>query len=370
MKGQHILMTADAVGGVWTYALDLARGLSEQDVHVSMAVLGPSPSHHQREEALSIPRLQLFEKACKLEWMEEPWDDVDTSGDWLLELCRELNPDLVHLNGFAHGALSWPVPSVVVAHSCVYSWWRAIHRTDPPETWVIYRERVTEGLQGASAVAAVSVTMAAELCTFYGFSGATAIANAREATHYQIAAKEDFILSCGRIWDPGKNLQVLDAAAAHTSWPVYVAGSTHGPEGTSVTVENMRALGQLPAADLRSWYARAAVYALPACYEPFGLSVLEAALSGCALVLADLPSLRENWDHAAVFVPAFDVQAWARALNRLSDNASMRSHLARQALERARTFTLEKKTRDYLDLYQRAAHNFHSPQEARQHCAS
>ncbi len=36
-------------------------------------------------------------------------------------------------------------------------------------------------------------------------------------------------------------------------------------------------------------------------YEPFGLSVLEAALSGCALVLGDIPSLRENWDGAADF---------------------------------------------------------------------
>ncbi len=33
---------------------------------------------------------------------------------------------------------------------------------------------------------------------------------------------------------------------------------------------------------------------LPARYEPFGLSVLEAALSGCALVLGDIPSLRES----------------------------------------------------------------------------
>ena len=39
------------------------------------------------------------------------------------------------------------------------------------------------------------------------------------------------------------------------------------------------------------------------CYEPFGLAVLEAAQAGCALVLSDIPTFRELWDGAAMFVP-------------------------------------------------------------------
>ena len=65
-------------------------------------------------------------------------------------------------------------------------------------------------------------------------------------------------------------------------------------------------LGRLPAQLISGWYERAAIYALPARYEPFGLSVLEAASQGCALVLGDIASLRENWDDAAVFVPPDD----------------------------------------------------------------
>ena len=41
---RHVLMTADAVGGVWTYALDLCRGLGTRGVHVSLVVLGPPAS--------------------------------------------------------------------------------------------------------------------------------------------------------------------------------------------------------------------------------------------------------------------------------------------------------------------------------------
>ena len=35
-------MTADAVGGVWTYALDLAAALRDRDVEVTLAVMGPA----------------------------------------------------------------------------------------------------------------------------------------------------------------------------------------------------------------------------------------------------------------------------------------------------------------------------------------
>ena len=53
----------------------------------------------------------------------------------------------------------------------------------------------------------------------------------------------------------------------------------------------------------------AAIYALPARYEPFRLEVLEAAAPGCALVLGDIASLRELWDGAALFVAPDDDRA-------------------------------------------------------------
>ena len=40
----HVLMSADAVGGVWQYSLDLAAGLVRRGLAVTVAVLGPAPS--------------------------------------------------------------------------------------------------------------------------------------------------------------------------------------------------------------------------------------------------------------------------------------------------------------------------------------
>src|SRR5688572_17464329 len=81
----RVLMTADAVGGVWRYSLDLARGLRERGVHVTLAVLGPAPSQAQRREAMSLG-VPIVDSPYRLEWMDDAEDDVRRAGEWLLTL--------------------------------------------------------------------------------------------------------------------------------------------------------------------------------------------------------------------------------------------------------------------------------------------
>src|ERR671939_521178 len=109
-----LLMTADTLGGVWTYALELARALCEHGVQVALATMGARLNPQQREQVEEIRTLEVFESDYKLEWMERPWHNVDAAGEWLLELEEEVQPDIVHLNGYAHGALPWHTPTLVV----------------------------------------------------------------------------------------------------------------------------------------------------------------------------------------------------------------------------------------------------------------
>jgi glycosyltransferase involved in cell wall biosynthesis len=103
--------------------------------------------------------------------------------------------------------------------------------------------------------------------------------------------------------------------------------------------------------DLAGLYSHAAVYVLPAKYEPFGLSVLEAATWGCALVLGDISSLRENWDGAAMFVDPDDSAALSNTIERVMKDEHLRSHLASAAMNRASQFTAAKMAREYHFLY-------------------
>jgi glycosyltransferase involved in cell wall biosynthesis len=122
-------------------------------------------------------------------------------------------------------------------------------------------------------------------------------------------------------------------------------------------------LGRLGAAELAEWYARAAIYALPARYEPFGLSALEAAHSGCALVLGDIPSLREIWGDAAVFVTPDDSRALEAALRELIADPEFRERKASAAYEHAMQYTPRRMAAGYLEAYASVA-------DRRRACAS
>ena len=71
-------MTADAVGGVWTYVLGLVRALRSTEFIV--ATMGPLPSPSQCAEASLLPNLTLASECFALEWMEDPWSGVEEAG--------------------------------------------------------------------------------------------------------------------------------------------------------------------------------------------------------------------------------------------------------------------------------------------------
>jgi len=353
---RKILMTADTVGGVWTYALELSRALAPAGCEVLLATMGAPPSAAQRAEAAGVANLRVAASAYKLEWMDDPWADVAAAGEWLLELAAGWEPDIVHLNGYAHAALPWGAPTLAVAHSCVLSWWRAVHREEAPAGWDTYREKVGAGLRAADLVVAPTAAMLAELKHCYGPLPATAVINnGRDPALAWPAPKQPLVLAAGRLWDSAKNLAALDAVAAGLEWPVYIAGCDRHPEGGVARHRHVRALGVLPFAELGAWLGRAAIYALPARYEPFGLSVLEAAQAGCALVLGDIPSLRELWGDAALYVRPDDHAALRAALERLIGDGHLRAAMAERARRRSRRWTPARMAAGYLAAYDQVA---------------
>ncbi|HEX7369397.1 MAG TPA: glycosyltransferase family 4 protein [Rhodanobacteraceae bacterium] len=349
---KRILMTCDTVGGVWRYALDLSRAFCLRGHAVALAAMGPAPSRAQQMEAAGIDGLVLHSRACKLVWMDDPWRDLREAGAWLLRLAGEFRPDVVHANDFGHVALAWPAPVLCVAHSCVASWWRAVHGEAAPSRWNRYRAHVQAALQAADVLVAPSRAMADALATEYGPSGSIqVIPNGTPGAPAATCKKRALVFAAGRLWDEAKNLAQLAAVAPGIPWPVCMAGQARAPDGTRATFFNVRQLGVLRRAQMQRWFARAAIYALPARYEPFGLSVLEAAAAGCALVLGDIPSLRESWDGAALFVPPDDGEVLREALLELSDDETLRTHLAARARRRAVFMTVERMAERYLAAY-------------------
>jgi glycosyltransferase involved in cell wall biosynthesis len=356
----HVLMTADAVGGVFTYAIELASELARRGVRTTLATMGEPLRARQRVAAAQVPRLRLEESAFKLEWMEDPWRDISAAGDWLLGLEERHRPDVVHLNGYAHAALPWRAPTVLVAHSCVLSWWTAVVGEPAPSKYGRYQEEVARGLREARAVVAPTRAMLQALGEHYGAYGPGAvIPNGVDPRRFAVAPKEPFVFSAGRFWDQAKNLGTLARAARRLTWPVYVAGtatpSDQTPSASASIHGAIRPLGWLDPEELEGWMARAAIYALPARYEPFGLSALEAALCGCALVLGDIPSLREIWGEAATYVPPDDARALTDAIEQIAAQDALRQRLGAAARARGLRFAADRMAARYLRLYRALA---------------
>jgi glycogen synthase len=352
---KRVLMTTDAVGGVWQYSLHLARHLVERGSEILLVSLGPRPGEDQKQQVRAIPGLRLLETDFALEWTPQPWEAIDRSSEWLLLLENDFRPEVIHLSGYSYGALAWQAPALVVAHSCVYSWWRAVRGDSPSADWQEYKTRVARGLEACSAVVAPSGYMADAIASEYGIARERieVIYNSQPTTVNCEALKEPFALAAGRFWDPAKNLELLDSIAPRVQWQIRIAGRAGSePAESSGSGLATRYLGILPHKELLRQLQGASLFLHPALYEPFGLAVLEAASAECCLALSDIPSLREIWQGAAVFIDPHDPEQWIFEVNKLATDSGLRESLAQAARLRSRRYRSSDMLRRYLRLYE------------------
>lgn len=360
----HVLVTADTVGGVWTYARELVTGLVRRGVRVTLVSFGEIPTPDQSKWLESVRGVDFRATAFRLEWMQEAREDLNASSEFLQAIIEEVRPDVLHLNQFAYGALDLDIPRIVVAHSDVVSWWASVKGEVPQDVpWMDwYREVVQRGLEQATAVVAPSRWMLDNIRRYYCEPRAgSVIYNGRSPVLFNPhISKEQSILSVGRLWDSGKQVSLLLRGDA--GMPITIAGTEQHPdevyrEGSPFALvdrDRIHMLGQQSEGQLRHLYGRAAIYAATSRYEPFGLAPLEAALSRCALVMNDIPSFREIWGDAACYFEANDQTSLFEMLNRLVFDRELRLTHANLAYNRARQyFNADRMVDQYLNLYQK-----------------
>jgi glycogen synthase len=281
--------------------------------------------------------------------MEDPWADLRATSLWIERLSAAHRPDLVHMNTFAPVRCR-RVPVLLTAHSCVLTWWRAVHGQPAPAAWNRYRRLARESLQRASFLTVPTRALLTELRAIHGsLPPARVIPNGRSVDVEPSSSqrRERLVLSVGRVWDEGKNVRALAQAAPAINARVAVIGPG--------AVDGVEGLGVLDQEDVLRWLRRAAVFAEPARYEPFGLAALEAALCGCALVLGDIPSLREVWGHAASFVSPDDPLSLAREINALLEDPLRRADRAVHTSAVASGYTADAMADAYLEAYEQVA---------------
>ncbi|HVO64116.1 MAG TPA: glycosyltransferase family 4 protein [Terriglobales bacterium] len=356
----HVLMTADTVGGVWTYTRELVSELIRRGYRVTLVSFGKLPCTYQIAWMQGLSTLDYRPTPFALEWMQDSAADIQHSTKYLQQVIAEVQPDLLHFNQFAYGALKTDLPKVVVAHSDVVSWWVAVRGEQPPKTdWTKwYRDLVYAGLAGADEVIAPSRWMMSNVQTHYVQPArARVVYNGRDPSLFDARSeKHNQVVSVGRVWDEAKQISLLLERAQTV--PVLIVGSQKHPdkalgEFTAHSVpEEVTFCGQQSEQDIQRLFATSSIYAACSRYEPFGLAPVEAAMSGCAVIANDTASFRELWGDSAYYFKTDNAESLAAAISTLSQDRALRQQYSQRAYCRAiQNFIAERMVDAYEEVY-------------------
>ena len=358
----RILMTTDTVGGVWTYTRELVTGLLDADDHASvfLVTLGSTASADQiawlqATRATYGRRFNTEITTLPLEWQQDNTKAYVYAEPLLRRIAKRFAPDLFHSNQFCFGALPLTCPKIVVAHSDVLGWMSAVRGpgavADAASPWLdTYRELVGAGLAGATAVVSPTHAMLHDLEAGFGpQSRACVLANGRSIPVPRMDKKLQAV-TAGRVWDQAKGLAVLEDLLC--SMPVFVAGETAHADGSydAARLRRRTLVGALTEEQTLSLFAESSIYLVTSLYEPFGLSAIEAAQCGCAVIARDIPSQREVWADAATYFQ--DAASLCDALITVSRTPeAMREAQTRAVLRVRERYLRDHMTAAYAGLY-------------------
>lgn len=129
-----------------------------------------------------------------------------------------------------------------------------------------------------------------------------------------VRKKYGLILAGGKGWKSQQTQKAVDDAIA--------AG------------ENIKHIGYIDGDDRPALYQAASLFVFPSVYEGFGIPVLEAMASGCPVVAADIPALREAGGDAALYTDTSDLVAFSKTLGKALDKYPYTVEQMRQNVDR------------------------------------
>lgn len=160
-----ILMTTDNFGDAWYYSTELAGKLRKKGLEITLAIIGNPLSDQQKKQ---LDGIAYFNLECKLEWMKDPWPDMQIAKEWLLKIVKILQPDIVHMNTYAMGDITDNIPVIVNINFLGFNRWKAVLHKSNYSDLQFYEEKISETLKSAHMIIAPDKAMMKETETLFG----------------------------------------------------------------------------------------------------------------------------------------------------------------------------------------------------------
>jgi glycosyltransferase involved in cell wall biosynthesis len=171
--------------------------------------------------------------------------------------------------------------------------------------------------------------------------------------HFGIPRDGMLVVGVGRL-TPQKNFEVLLRGVARTrNVGIALAGDGESRLRLSNLARELKMddrtylLGDVRDSDVPSLLAAADVFGLPSRYEGMSNALLEALVAGLPIIASDIPAQVEvltvpGSEPVGILLPCDDVNAWARAIERLSGDPQLRAELGRRSQARSEAFSLDE----------------------------
>jgi glycosyltransferase involved in cell wall biosynthesis len=168
---------------------------------------------------------------------------------------------------------------------------------------------------------------------------------------YKMGKKEQFVLFVGRLAKQ-KGLDYLIAAAKELPDVKFILAGKGEEEKRlkSIAPQNVEFLGFVSQEKLIKLYAKAQIFCLPSIGEGFGLVLLEAMASGCAIISTI------DIGQKGILIKPKSSEEIVRAVKFLIDNKEEAREMGKRNRELARGFTWEKFFRDLIKVYASITH--------------
>ncbi|MEZ4715048.1 MAG: hypothetical protein R2851_03000 [Caldilineaceae bacterium] len=281
--------------------------------------------------------------------MDDPWCDRDAPANGC-SLAGQADVDLVHLNGYAHGALPWGRPVLMVGHSCVLSWWQAV-KWGSRAVVLVHLPGAGDGRAACRRLCRAPTAPCCRLCsnTTGAMEQARVIYNGRAADRFHQERKAPFVFSAGA-GTRYKNIQALACGSRPGEWPVYVAGPAAWPDGRPSASSSRASTNSVAWTGMTLRIGRTTPPStLPARYELLGLTALEAVRPGVRWYWATFPPCAAV-GRRRLYVPPTTPRPWPTRWGRLR-RRTLCARKGAAARRRAAQFSLQHMGDRYYELY-------------------
>ena len=169
--------------------------------------------------------------------------------------------------------------------------------------------------------------------------------------------KEKKILIVSRLFERKGVQYVIDVMKDIKSYELVICGT--GPYKEQLDhqikksgLKNVHLLGYVSPERLKKEYETSSIFVFPSSAESFGVVLLEAMASGCAIITSDVTGCPEVVGDTALLVKPKSSEAIEKALIKLIENDGLREKLGVSARRRVeKKFTWNVIAKKYLDVY-------------------